>query len=216
MKSKTASAKKGIKQKQASLMVAGTSGVATVAAPERVQTDPAPFTLDASWLRRSLGNAGLIALTFMASLFLAGVLPTVFAQAFQMPKESFPANLMFSGTFLLFAIVRAGLAFRLVDQAVHIQSVGRWVLRSVLSDVGFIVLLSFIVPLMPLPFNRSGEIAWEFFCAALAGLVTGLLQWRMFQPRTKSQLLWVAFSMLTWMAAFGLIGAWVLSSGRAA
>ncbi len=71
---------------------------------------------------------------------------------------------------------------------------------------GFQVVLSVLVPLMPLGFTAQSEFAWQFVCAALGGLMTGWLQWRMFQPSTRPQLVWVVASFLGWLLTYALLG----------
>jgi hypothetical protein len=207
MKSKAAPAQPAVKQKAKSMQVlpAGPSGSTGAVSPAHGAA--VPFRLDREWAGYALRNAGLIGLTFAINPFLAGLLPTIFAKAFEMPVSAFPNPVMFAGTFFIFAIVRAALSLRLIDHVVTVPSVGKWVLFSVLSDVGFQVVLSVLVPLMPLGFSAQSELVWQFVCAALGGFVTGWLQWRMFQPQTKPQLVWVAASCLGWLVTYALLGA---------
>lgn len=203
MKSKAAPA---ARQKTKPIQVAPAGGKPVSMSQAPVPATAVPFRIERAWISYALTNAGLIALTFAINPFLAGLLPTIFSKAFEMPVTAFPNPVMFAGTFVVFAIVRAALALRIIDHAVTVPSVGKWVLYSVLSDVGFQVVLSVLVPLMPLGFTTQSEFAWQFVCAALGGLMTGWLQWRMFQPSTRPQLVWVVASFLGWLLTYALLG----------
>lgn len=169
-----------------------------------------PFKLDRAWLGYAARYAFLIAWTFVASVLLAGVLPSIFAQAFQMPAASFPEVVMSAGTFVVFALIRAGLALRLVDHAVRVASVGKWVLFSVLSDTVFQLVLLRLLTLSPLAVSDTASVVVQFVSALIGSALTGWLQWRMFTPKTKSQLVWVAASVLAWTLTLAALAAIVL------
>jgi hypothetical protein len=169
-----------------------------------------PFKLDRAWMGYAGRYAFLIVWTFVASVLLAGVLPSIFAQAFQMPVASFPEVAMSAGTFLVFALIRAGLALRIVDHVVRVPSVGKWVLFSVLSDAVFQFVLLRLLTLSPLAFSDTASVIVQFVSALIGSTLTGWLQWRMFTPKTKSQLVWVAASILAWLLTLGALAAIVL------
>jgi hypothetical protein len=197
--------KQNVPEKAGKRLVAAVAGGATQASAQASTWRSQPFTLNREWLGYAGRNAVLIAWTFVASLLLASILPNIFAKAFQMPQAAFTGNPVFVGTFIVFALIRAGLSLRIVDHAVRVPSVGKWVGYSVLSDIVFQIVLSLLVPLMPLPFSKMTELVWQFACAGLGGLVTGWLQWRMFQPQTKPQLVWVIGAALAWTVTFAVL-----------
>jgi hypothetical protein len=191
--------------------VAGAVSGASTTADDAWRTEP--FKLDRAWLEHGARYAVLIAWTFVASVVLAGFLPSIFSQAFDMPVTSFPEVAMSAGTFMIFALIRAGLSLRIVDHVVRVSSVVKWVVFSVLSDALFQFVLLRLLPLSPLAFNDSASIVAQFASTAIGGVATGWLQWRMFAPKTKSQLVWVLSSVAAWtlmLAVLGLIAVFVL------
>jgi hypothetical protein len=155
------------------------------------------------WLLYALKYMLLIAATFLIAPVLAGILPFIFERAFQMPAASFVSgstlnNALIWIVFLLFALLRALLALRIIDHAVRVPSIGRWVRRSVAADFVFQIGLTGLVPLMPLPFQFVGERTVVVLVALLGGIVTGLLQWLLFEPKSIPSRLWIGGAALGW------------------
>ncbi len=158
---------------------------------------------DKLWVTHALKLFALIVATYAIALVLAGFAPNIFERAFEWPRETFAPgtwgqSYLIWGAFLLFALLRALLALRIVDHDARVQSIGAWVSQSVLSDFVFQIGLTSLVALMPLPFHLISERAWYVLFAAIGGLVTGFLQWYKFNPATQASQVWIYASGLAW------------------
>jgi hypothetical protein len=175
------------------------------AASRIVQRRPALAmpVFDKLWVTHALKLVALIVTTYASALVLAGFAPNIFERAFEWPAGTFAPgtwaqSYLIWATFLLFALLRALLALRIVDHDARVQSIGAWVGQSVLSDFVFQIGLTGLVALMPLPFHLISERAWYVLFAAIGGLVTGFLQWYKFNPATRASQVWIYASGLAW------------------
>lgn len=157
------------------------------------------------WTRRAILLSGLIVLTFVAGGVVAALLPLILANAFQVPAESISLDLTTAAMFVLFSLLRALLAARLVDHELTPHVIARWVLLSVGVEFGVLFALASLVPLLPLPFiTPLAERLWAMTCAVSGGVLVGVLQRRLFDPQPRASLLWVPASALDWLLAIGL------------
>lgn len=148
--------------------------------------------------------SGLIVLTFVAGGVVAALLPLILANAFQVPAASISLDLTTAAMFLLFSLLRALLAARLVDHELTPHMIVRWVLRSVGVEFGVLFVLASLIPLLPLPFTPLTERLWAISCAVAGGIVVGLLQRQLFNPQPRASVLWVAASAIGWLLAIAL------------
>jgi hypothetical protein len=157
------------------------------------------------WTRRALLLDGLIVLTFVAGGVVAAILPLILANAFQVPAESISLDLTTAAMFLLFSLLRALLAARLVDHELTPNVIVRWVLLSVGVEFGVLFALASLIPLLPLPFiTPLAERLWAMSCAVIGGILVGVLQRRLFDPQPRGSVLWVAASATGWLLAIAL------------
>jgi len=171
---------------------------------QRSLSDNATAIADSAWIRRGLALAGLIVLTFVLGGVVAAILPIILSNALETPAATISLDVTTAAMFLLFSLLRALFAARLVDHELAQHALARWVARSIAVEFGVLYILASLVPLLPLPFSPAAERIWAMACALGGGLLVGFLQRQLFVPQARASVLWIAASALGWLLALAL------------